>query len=225
MALSFTVLVVMKSCFASRHLHTHLLSATAEVTTTIHTNEPSLCDPYVQQYSGYLNSGGKNGTNNSYFYWFFESRNDPSNAPLTMWLQGGPGCSSQIALLNENGPCEVINGGKSKNDTALNPYSWNSHSNVIFVDQPPGTGFSTGSLVTSLDEVSKDMFVFLQHFMLRYPQYFNNGFFIAGESYAGHYIPNIVHFIHQQNKKNTQRHIPLTGFAIGNGLTGMSSIP
>jgi len=38
------------------------------------------------------------------FYWVFESRSDTLNDPLVMWLTGGPGCASQIALFYENGP-------------------------------------------------------------------------------------------------------------------------
>ena len=52
------------------------------------------------------------------FYWFFESRNDPATDPLVVWLTGGPGCSSELALLTENGPF-LINGTATPE---LNPY-------------------------------------------------------------------------------------------------------
>lgn len=83
-----------------------------------------------------------------FFYWFFESRNDPANDPFIVWMSGGPGCSSQLALYAENGPYKVTrNGGKkSQNFTvSLNPYSWNSNATVLWIDQPAGAGFSTGT--------------------------------------------------------------------------------
>ena len=36
------------------------------------------------------------------------------------------------------GPCKVINA----NETEFNPYSWNAHANIFFIDQPIGVGFS-----------------------------------------------------------------------------------
>jgi carboxypeptidase C (cathepsin A) len=54
------------------------------------------------------------------FYWYFESRNDPGSDPMVMWLTGGPGCSSMLALLVENGPCSVTPDGR---DTQINPNS------------------------------------------------------------------------------------------------------
>lgn len=63
-----------------------------------------LCDGTVKSTSGYF-SVSELVTKN-YFFWFFESRAAPSSDPVVIWLTGGPGCSSQLALLQENGPCK-----------------------------------------------------------------------------------------------------------------------
>jgi len=58
-------------------------------------------------------------------------------------LTGGPGCSSVLALFTENGPFNVTD-----NLTLVtNPYSWNTNSNLLFVDQPVGTGYSHASFL------------------------------------------------------------------------------
>ena len=84
------------------------------------------------------------------FFWFFEARKDAANAPLSLWLQGGPGSPSIPAALGENGPCYVA--ADSKN-TRLNPWSWNSEVNMLYIDQPVQTGFSYDRLVNgTIDE-------------------------------------------------------------------------
>ena len=71
---------------------------------------------------------------------FFESRNSPKDAPLILRLNGGPGCSSSDGLLFEKlGPCSVADGG---HNATFNPYSWNTHANIIFLGQPANVGFS-----------------------------------------------------------------------------------
>jgi carboxypeptidase D len=72
-------------------------------------------------------------------FWFFESRKDPSNAPLSIWLNGGPGASSIASALGENGPCIV---SEDSNSTTLNPWSWNNKVNMLYIDQPVQVGFS-----------------------------------------------------------------------------------
>ena len=178
--------------------------------------ESRLCDPNVVQYTGYF---AITGSDKKYFFWFFESRNDPSNAPTVAWLTGGPGCSSMLALFGENGPCTVNKDGSS---TTINPYSWNSNANMFWIDQPPGTGFSEGDADSGEAEVAADMLGFLEAFFKALPQY-NKNFFIFGESYAGHYIPAIASLLHSYNKKSSPPlAIDLKGVGIGNGLTAPS---
>jgi len=121
-----------------------------------------------------------------------------------------------MALLAENGPCTV---NEWADNTIFNDYSWNSNANVFWVDQPPGTGFSTGKPDTTEDEIADDMYAFLQNFMKHFDGYFNNGFHVFGESYAGHYVPAITYHIFDMNNKGQNPNIPLESFAIGNGLT------
>lgn len=92
--------------------------------TLSYVQDSGICEttPGVTTYSGYLSVG----TNMSMFFWFFEARNNPSTAPLALWLNGGPGCSSMIGLFQENGPCNFpVNG--STDEPTLNPYSWNNY--------------------------------------------------------------------------------------------------
>jgi len=82
--------------------------------------------------------------NDDIFYWAFESRSDPKTDPLVLWLTGGPGCASEVALFYENGPYQFT----SATDATIksNPNSWNTFANLLYVDQPIGTGFSKGGL-------------------------------------------------------------------------------
>jgi carboxypeptidase C (cathepsin A) len=88
---------------------------------------------------------GKNRNYESHIYfWFFQARHDAENAPLTIWLQGGPGVPSTQAAVGENGPCVVLEDSKT---TRLDPWSWNNNVNMIYVDQPVQVGYSYDKLV------------------------------------------------------------------------------
>ena len=180
--------------------------------------QPKICAPELTSYSGYFHVGGSSdgarGSDSSteksddgikYFFWFFQANHTtPSSLPTVLWLTGGPGCSSLIALLSENGPCTVTEDGKH---TKVNPYSWTQFANVIWLDQPTGTGFSEGNLsdfVSSEHPIAKHGYHFLQHFFTRFPE-FNHNVHIVGESYGGHYVPVLTRKIYDMNNRHSQR--------------------
>lgn len=112
---------------------------TTPTNVTLRYKEPGkegVCEttPGVNSYSGYIDIA----PNVHAFFWFFESRRDPANDPITLWLNGGPGSDSLIGLFEELGPCML-----SENLTSyVNEHSWSEVSNMLFLSQPVGVGFS-----------------------------------------------------------------------------------
>ncbi|KAG2827517.1 hypothetical protein PC111_g8546 [Phytophthora cactorum] len=170
----------------------------------------------TKQDSGYVKLPNKR--DDHYFFWYFEARHNPESAPLVLWLTGGPGGSSMLALLTENGPCHV----HPDLSTETNPYSWTNEANVVWLDQPTNVGFSYGpdpkDADKNEDNVAENIYWFLQGFLERHPKLQGRKFFISGESYGGHYVPAAAHFISHQ-KPNGTLAINLQGISIGNGCT------
>ncbi|KAF2739603.1 carboxypeptidase S1 [Polyplosphaeria fusca] len=121
------------------------------ITISYKTPEPGTCTTAFskqKQYSGYvhlppgtLDGYAQNYTINT-FFWFFEARENAEAAPLTIWLNGGPGSSSMIGLFLEAGPCGVVQLSDGSFGTQTNMWGWDRSSNVLFIDQPTQTGFS-----------------------------------------------------------------------------------
>jgi len=65
--------------------------------------------------------------------------NDQQNDPIVVWFNGGPGCSSLLALFQEHGPFVIDDGEYSINK---NPEPWNKRANVLYIESPAGVGFS-----------------------------------------------------------------------------------
>jgi cathepsin A (carboxypeptidase C) len=163
----------------------------------------------TNQTAGYFDITGSKDLH--YFYWFFESRNDPATDPVVLWMTGGPGCSSAVALFHENGPCKINDDHKT---TRINPYGWNQNASMIFIDQPAGVGFSYGDSSDDVDDekgVAEDMYHFLHEFFDANPKYRDNDFFVFGESYGGHFAPATA--------RRVGTSLNLKGLAVGNGLT------
>ncbi|KAI0758948.1 alpha/beta-hydrolase [Fomes fomentarius] len=176
--------------------------------------------PSVYQASGY----GDLSSNESIWFWFFEARKNPDSAPLSIWLNGGPGSSSMIGLFQELGPCRITN---DSSDVTLNPYAWNEVSNVLFIDQPVGVGFSHGSTtVGTSQEAAVDVWKFLQIFFAdsRFSKLQKNDFAIWTESYGGHYGPVFASYFLDQNAaiaNGSVSGVPinLKFLGVGDGLT------
>lgn len=97
-----------------------------------------------------------------------------------------------------------------------NPYSWNANASIIFLDQPVNVGYSySGGEVSDTIAAGKDVYALLTLFFKQFPEYAHQDFHIAGESYAGHYIPVFASEILSHKKRN----INLKSVLIGNGLT------
>ena len=131
---------------------------------------------------------------------------------MVLWLNGGPGCSSLTGLFFELGPSSIDEKIKPVN----NPFSWNNNASVIFLDQPVNVGYSySGSSVSNTVAAGKDVYALLTLFFDQFPEYSRQPFHIAGESYAGHYIPVFASEILSHKDRN----INLQSVLIGNGLT------
>lgn len=166
-----------------------------------------------QQFSGYVTVDQKK--HKSLFYYFVEAEVDPSSKPLVLWLNGGPGCSSLgVGAFSENGPFRPKGNILVKND-----HSWNKEANMLYLETPVGVGFSYSIDTTGYDAVSdavtaRDNMVFLRRWFNKFPQYKHRDLFITGESYAGHYIPQLANLMVQFNKK--EKVFNLKGVALGN---------
>jgi vitellogenic carboxypeptidase-like protein len=168
----------------------------------------------VVSYAGFL-TVNKTYNSNLYF-WFFPSVTQKPKDPILLWLQGGPGGSSLFGLFVENGPFYV-----DKN-LHLNPrkFSWNTKYNVLYIDNPVGTGFSFTDndmgYAKTQDDVADNLYNALGQFFQLFPHLRGNFLYLTGESYAGKYIPVLASKLLHQPKP---RQIYLRGVAIGDGFS------
>ncbi|KAK9987109.1 hypothetical protein SO802_032060 [Lithocarpus litseifolius] len=165
-----------------------------------------------QQYGGYITIDERQ--HRALFYYFAEAETEPASKPLVLWLNGGPGCSSIGAgAFCEHGPFRPSGDILVRND-----YSWNKEANMLYLESPAGVGFSFSANKSFYDSVNdeltaQDNLEFLQRWFTKFPEYKGRDLFITGESYAGHYVPQLAQLIIKQNVK-----FNLKGIAIGNPL-------
>jgi cathepsin A (carboxypeptidase C) len=184
---------------------------------------PSFGPPPTLQYSGFLDGtdGCDTATNGAFcklHYWFAQAEGDASNKPVILWLNGGPGSSSILGFLQENGPLLMnATGGLMEN-----PWSWTKVANLFVLEAPVGVGYSycanqiKGKTCVNTDKytASTSRAALVDFFSKKFPELAQNDFFITGESYAGVYIPTLA--------KEILEHAPqinLVGLAVGDPCT------
>ncbi|KAL4317838.1 hypothetical protein GQ457_18G025460 [Hibiscus cannabinus] len=172
-----------------------------------------------KQYSGYIVTDAKHGR--ALFYYFVEvDAADPLLHPLTLWFNGGPGCSSLgFGAFMEHGPFQPGEDG----NLVKNQYSWNLESNILYVESPIGVGFSYSNTSSDYIDVNdtftaEENLKFLVNWFKEFPQYRNSDLFLTGESYAGHYVPQLAALVLDYNKRSNGRPIKLKALALGNPL-------
>ncbi|KAK4082263.1 uncharacterized protein Triagg1_2075 [Trichoderma aggressivum f. europaeum] len=167
-----------------------------------------------ESYAGLLPISNKTDEKDNMFFWFFPTVNEEhkDDKEIVIWLSGGPGCSSLVALLQENGPLSWQPGTLKPKS---NPWSWHLLTNVVWIDQPIGTGFSEGKpSIIDEDELAVQFMGFWRSFV---DVFGLHGWrvYIATESYGGYYGPYISsHFI----DANDTDHYNVAGLIIYDGF-------
>jgi serine carboxypeptidase-like clade I len=181
---------------------------------------PGYGPPPSPMYSGFLNASAADPVAGvQLHYWYTETTNpnlEATKAPVVLWLNGGPGSSSVLGLMEEWGPLIVnATGGLSPN-----PYAWTNLANVVLLESPSGVGYSYCASSTTTGCANTDVStaraarVAMQEFFKAFPELSDNEFFITGESYAGVYVPTLVKEI-----LDNAPEINIQGMAVGDPCT------
>lgn len=183
---------------------------------------PDFGRPPTTSFSGYLDASDgcdvkTNGPLCQVHYWLALAEHNAAEAPVVLWLNGGPGSSSILGFLTEEGPLLInATGGLMKN-----PWSWTKYANLLAIEAPIGVGYSycsrqvDGHPCKNTDRytASASRAALVDFFGRKFPEFKKNKFFITGESYAGVYIPTLTKEILDHTDLN------LVGIAVGDPCT------
>lgn len=122
-------------------------------------------------------------------------------------------------LFKENGPFVIGDDRTLKS----RKYSWHLNHNLLYIDNPIGTGYSftaydAGYSKNQVD-IGNNLYNVLQQFLTVFPEFRSNPLYITGESYAGKYVPALGHTILRNTPTfNNKNRINLQGLAIASGF-------
>lgn len=151
-----------------------------------------------RHFSGYVTSEPipNGGVNYIHYYWVYPVRANPLSAPVIMWTNGGPGCSSLEGWGYELGPFQFNRYRAPGPVFTVNPNTWATNAHVVFIENPPGVGFSyraDGNYTTDdVQNALSNYQALVDLFARKFPEFAGNGLYLSGESYAGIYVPTLA---------------------------------
>jgi len=166
-------------------------------------------------FSGFLDIGDTKQLH----YVFTAADTNPETAPVTLWLNGGPGCSSLDGLFYEHGQLLV----KDENTLVRNPYAFTTVSNMIYIEAPAGVGFSyrsDGKYKSDDAQTAIDNLAGLHAFFAKFPELKTHDFYVSGESYGGVYVPTLSQAILHDKTVDWN----MKGLLVGNGVMSWDRI-
>ena len=119
------------------------------------------------------------------FWWLYGAQSTVkprTDAPLVIWLQGGPGGSGTgFGNFKEIGP---LDDNMQKRNT-----TWLQVANLLFIDNPVGTGFSyvdsVDALCTNISQIADDLVTLMKSFVSALPIFQTLPIYVFSESYGG----------------------------------------
>ncbi|KFY34074.1 hypothetical protein V494_07080 [Pseudogymnoascus sp. VKM F-4513 (FW-928)] len=167
-----------------------------------------------KSWAGSLKVGPGFGSD-SLFFWLWEAETQQGKNDLIIWFNGGPACSSLLGLFKIHGP---ITFPRTATKPQRNPYSWTRGANIVYVDQPIGTGFSTGdSDNTDNNHNTAAVVKWLDSFFNTFPEMRKKKIHLMGESYSGVFLPYIAKEIQAQEKTLK---VKISSLSLGDALWG-----
>ncbi|KAJ9478020.1 putative serine carboxypeptidase [Pseudozyma hubeiensis] len=163
------------------------------------TGVPEIDFDIGESYAGLMPISKDPNETRKLYFWYFPSKNPKATDEITIWMNGGPGCSSLEGLSQENGPW-LWQYGTYK--PLPNPWTWQNLTNMVWVEQPVGTGFSQGKPnITTEAQLAEEFKGFFRNFADTF-DIKNRSVYVTGESYAGQYVPNIASsMLDEKNKE------------------------
>lgn len=150
------------------------------------------------------------------YFWMFPATGDVGHDDVVLWMNGGPGCSSVSSMLGENGPMAF---DPETFAPKRQPQSWTKLANIVWLDQPAGTGFALGEPKNqSMTEVAQDFYGFLRNFYQEFPKLRGKRLWVGGESFGGKFVPFIADEIYKHEHENKKLGICLQGVNINDPL-------